>query len=148
MITINESFYVAISFILLMLVIYKPITNYLSTYLQNNIDQLYDQISDAQNLNNQMRNLFSDTQNKFDEFIKTKEQTINLAQQNALKAQKDYADYTQTLVRQRKKDFALYLKNLQLANFKNANLKIMQYSINIVEQVIAHEDIYISNKLN
>jgi F0F1-type ATP synthase membrane subunit b/b' len=148
MITINESFYVAISFILLMLVIYKPITNYLSTYLQNNIDQLYDQISDAQNLNNQMRNLFSDTQNKFDEFIKTKEQTINLAQQNALKAQKDYADYTQTLVRQRKKDFAVYLKNLQLANFKNANLKIMQYSINIVEQVIAHEDIYISNKLN
>jgi F0F1-type ATP synthase membrane subunit b/b' len=148
MIIINESFYVAISFILLMLVIYRPITNYLSTYLQHNIDQLYDQISDAQNLNNQMRNLFSDTQSKFNEFIKTKEHTIKLAEQNALKVQKDYVDYTQILLTQRKKDFALYLKNLQLANFKNANLKIIQYSIGVVEQIITHEDIYISNKLN
>ena len=145
---IDETFYVAISFMLLALVLYLPIKNWFSSYLQNRIDKLSEQISNVESIHGQMRDIFYREQSKFDEFIRIKGLKIAAVKENAAKLRVEYVDYTNSILEQRAKDFSFYLINLKNSHLQNANLKIIQYAAVIVEKVILDENIYISNKLN
>ena len=144
----NESFYTAISFLILIAFSYKKLKSLLDQYLANSITKLVEKIEEAQDINKQAQRIFLESQKKLDTFIQTKNRSLEHARQNSLQIQEDHVRKTQELTNIRKQDFNNYLSSLESAAMEKARSKIAHIVYSVVTEAIKYEKFNISNKLN
>ena len=144
----NESFYTAISFILLVGFSYKKLKSIIDAHLTSSIGKLVEKIEDAKDISKQAQDLFLESQKKLDKFIQTKSRNLEQARQNSLQIQEDHVQKTQELINIRKQDFDNYLSSLENAAMEKARSKIAHIVYSVVTEAIKYEKFNISNKLN
>jgi F0F1-type ATP synthase membrane subunit b/b' len=144
----NEAFYVAISFVILVLISYKKLKDLLDQYLASNISKLIERIQEAESINKQAHNLFLESQNKLEEFVHTKLKSLDHAKENALRIQEEHKIKTNELTKIRKQDFDNYLSTLENACLEKTRTKIASTVHSVLTEAIKYEKFSISNKLN
>jgi F0F1-type ATP synthase membrane subunit b/b' len=144
----NESFYTAVSFLILVAFSYKKLKSLLDNYLENSIRKVVDKIDDAEDINKQAQILFAESQKKFEQFVQMKNKNLEHAQQNALQIQEDHVKKTQELVNIRKQEFDNYLLSLEKDAMEKARAKIAGMVYSVLNEAIKYEKFNISNKLN
>lgn len=136
---INESFYIAISFILLIIIIYPGMKNFLNQYLQNNILILIKKIDDAKTINLKTKDVLSDLETKLMDLLRVKNEKILSAKENAITIRNDYINHVNLVLDQKSKAFDLYILNIKSQSLKKARSKIIHSAALMVSEIIKHE---------
>lgn len=145
---VNESFYIAICFVALVIILYKKGTIAIGKYLSSNINEIAAQIEEAKQINAQAKKLFTQANKNFDFFILEKEEKLAKAKIHASEVCNEYIQNTDALLQARRGDFGKQIEQLQNDFIDKARNKIAGLTYEVVNEVIKHDKFNISNKIN
>ena len=119
--TIDATFWVAISFfIFIAVIIYLKVPHKINNSLVNQINEIKKEINEAEKLKKEAKNLLSDYENKIDKSKKETQEIINIAKKDSEKN-----------ILEKTKRFHQIIENKK----KNAELKIIQMKENALKDI-------------
>jgi F-type H+-transporting ATPase subunit b len=99
----DEKFWIAISFLVFLYLVYKPIKNIILKSLDDQITLVKKQVLEAQKLNDEMARLYEDIVHQLDQFGKLKELML-----------KEGQDSTDNIIKKRTEEIDSFLDNKKL----------------------------------
>ncbi len=143
-----ESICIAVAFGLLLLLCYQKVRTVLNASLSSSIDQIAQQMNEAQEIKRDAKKLFADAQNQFNEFVVEKEAKLTRARNHSADICREYVKNTDEILSAKQEDFNRYLEQSHNEFTNKSREKIAAITYELVVEAIKYEKFSISNKLN
>ncbi len=134
---IDATFWVAVSFLIFVVgLIYLKVPQKINSALENQITEIKKELSEAEKLKTQAKNLLSDYENKIDKSKKETQEIIKSAKKSVDENILDKTEKFHKIIEDRKKNFEqkiMRMKEDAIRDVKNTSVKI---SIEAVENLI------------
>ena len=135
--TIDATFWIAISFfIFFAILIYLKVPQKMNNSLTDKINEIQQELEEAEKLKEEAKNLFADYENKIDKSKKETKEIIDSAKKESEKAIIEKTKQFHQIIEERKKSTEqkiVQMKENALKDIKNISVKI---SIEVVENLI------------
>jgi F0F1-type ATP synthase membrane subunit b/b' len=144
----DESFYIAISFLCLLILVSRKFVQWMNSYLANHIDQIDSKINEATEIKDYAQSLFVVAKKELEDFIQIKNNSIAQARKNSDNGKAEYVRNVKLMLQNRHYEFECYLDNLKIIFFEDARTKLADIAHQVEKEAIILEKLEISNKLN
>jgi len=142
---LNDHFYIALCFFLVVLISYKKVHSILFKYLEDQISQINQRLVEAQEIKNQSVETLQEVRNKLLDFNALKEEQIIQAKLSSAQSIKQYKEKLDLKILVLKNDHELYLKSLQEKFWHKNQLKILDLASDKIAMEVEDKNLSFSN---
>jgi len=142
---LNDHFYIALCFFLVVLISYKKVHSILFQYLEDQISQINQRLVEAQEIKNQSVETLQEVRNKLLDFNALKEEQIIQAKLSSAQSIKQYKEKLDLKILVLKNDHELYLKSLQEKFWHKNQLKILDLASDKIAMEVEDKNLSFSN---